>query len=667
MNPTSVLTDLHPEYHDAGLVIRKYMDRVQSEWTWKHDVELARIDSVEEFEEWRTRLRADLWKSLGDMPSERTPLQPEVTSVIERDTYRVEKLVLQSRPNFHVTANLWLPTNRSGPVPGIVVPCGHLFDGKAGSNYYSVSQLLALKGYAALCFDPVGQGERLQYPQDDGTSLFSDPVYEHCMCGNICFLTGLHLMGIRIWDAMRMFDYLETRSEVDPDRLGVTGNSGGGTEALWLTPLESRIKVAVPEGTVGTWGGGDAEQNLPGDMLTGLSHAALMCMAFPRPYRLIKESRGGVHAGSFASFQKAKWLYEQFGAGDKISAVETVREHGYWPEMRVPMVEWMNRWLGDPAAGHDHPELETFTVEDLRATPTGQVSTSYGSDRVIDLCLRHIGDSGSSATQSTAAKPLSYFAEAIRSRVGLVDPPAPTVTAREDGSATVSRIIIESEPEVFLPALVSTPSSDVPFTVILCDDRGKASDDGLFEQLAQAGHAAISIDLRGFGETETTQRTSRDKAGPWEAQLLGVENLNYAYGARHTGHTVIGMRILDLLQTVRVLTSLGLPERVVLIGRGSCGLVALHAAPLVDQLAGLCLWRTITSYRDVVEGPLYRVPFTDMVPNALEAYDLPDLVASLAPAPFQIVNPADRILEPIDAHAVDNPAKTITNWVSTLA
>ena len=251
MDPSSlstVLTDLLPEYHDAGILIRKYLDRAQSEWTWKHDVELAGIDSPEAFETLRSRMLGDLWKALGAMPEERTPLEPEVTGVIQRDTFRVEKIVVQSRPNFHVTANLWLPNDPSGPVPAIVVPCGHLFDGKAADNYQSVSQVLVRKGYAALCFDPVGQGERLQYPDESGVSMFSDPVYEHCMCGNICFLTGLHLMGFRIWDAMRMFDYLETRPEVDSERLGVTGNSGGGTEALWLTPLEPRIKVAVPEG-----------------------------------------------------------------------------------------------------------------------------------------------------------------------------------------------------------------------------------------------------------------------------------------------------------------------------------------------------------------------------------------------------------------------------------
>lgn len=656
---SSILADLHPEYHDAGILIRKYLDRVQSECTWKHDVELAGIDSPEAFEKLRKRLKAELWRSLGVMPTERTPLEPKITGVIERDTFRIEKLVLQSRPNFHVTANLWLPTSRSGPVPGVVVPCGHLFEAKAALNYHSVAQFLALKGYAALCFDPVGQGERLQYPDESGKSLFVDPVYEHCMSGNICFLAGFHLMGFRIWDAMRMFDYLESRPEVDSERLGVTGNSGGGTEALWLTPLEPRIKVAVPEGTVGTWGGGDAEQNLPSDMLTGVSHAAMMCMAFPRPYRLIKESRGGVHTGSLSSFQKAKWLYTRLGEGEKISVVETVREHGYYREMREPMIQWMNRWLGDPEAGHTQPELEVFSEQDLRVTPTGQVSTSYGSDRVIDFCLRHLqeqlpeGSTAGNAPSATAAH-RSELARRIRVNCGIVDVPTPSVVAQESagslGSSTVTRLIIESEPEVYLPVLMAAPSSTADGkpapTVVLCDDRGKSANGGaLFQSLAESGQPVIAVDLRGYGETKTTQQTSRDKAGPWQAQLLGVENLSYAYGARHTGHTVIGMRILDLLQTVRALPGLGLSESVLLVGHGSCGLVALHAATMLEDLSGLCLWRTLTSYREVAEGPLYRVPFYDMVPNALEDYDLPDLVEVLDPAPVRILNPVDPMLE----------------------
>ena len=95
------------------------------------------------------------------------------------------------------------------------------------------------------------------------------------------------------------------------------------------------------------------------------------------------------------SFHKAKWLYETLGEGEKMDLVETVRQHGYFKEMREPMMEWMNRWLGDPDTGWKEPELEIFPDSALQVTTTGQVNSSYGSDRVVESV-------GSSQGQRTA-------------------------------------------------------------------------------------------------------------------------------------------------------------------------------------------------------------------------------------------------------------------------
>ncbi len=558
---TSVLSGM-PEYRDAGIMIDKHLHRLQSEHAWRHDVELAGIRTPDDFESFRARLLKAYHETLGPMPEEKTDLNPEITSTIERETFKIENIVCQSRPNFYVTANLFIPKNRPFPLPGVLIPCGHMLNGKAAGNYQSVAQFLARKGYVALCFDPVGQGERRQYLEDPrtGESLTLAPTSEHMKCGNICLLTGLHFMAVRIWDAVRMLDYLESRPEVDSDRLGITGNSGGGTVTLWYTPLEPRLKVAVPVGTVGTWGGGDSEQNMPDDMRTGLSHAAAICLAYPRPYRLIKETRDGVRVNTRMSVHKAEWLYKTLGQAEKIDFVETIREHGYFREMREPMVEWMNRWLGDPDEDAHEPELEPFSDADLQASPTGQVLTSFSGDRLIDICLRRAEETLPERQPARNAADVSALRNAltplILERIG-IEPPREEIPIQIVGSETCSGIeirqaILESEPEVYLPLLIGNPSALKKPTVILADDRGKAAacgEGGLFQQLTGAGYPVLAIDLRGYGETQTTGQTNRDRQGGWVAQLLGVESMGYAYGARHTGHTLIGMRIFDLLQT----------------------------------------------------------------------------------------------------------------------
>ena len=267
------------------------------------------------------------------------------------------------------------------------------------------------------------------------------------------------------------------------------------------------------------------------------------------------------------------------------------------------MMEWMNRWLGDPQADWREPELEIFSDEDLQVSPTGQVLTSYHSDRVTDLCVRRAEETLPKQRAAHSVAEASAFrdtlVECVLNRTGIKRPQEEisieVVASEMHGNMQIRQAIIESEAEVFLPMLIGQSLASVPerLPVILADDRGKVancSDGGLFHLLVEAGHPTVAVDLRGYGETQTTNWSNRDRQGGFVAQLLGVESMGYGYGARHTGHTLIGMRIFDLLQTIRALPHLGLSREVVLIGRGGCGIQALHAAVLSDAVTAVCTW-----------------------------------------------------------------------------
>lgn len=121
---------------------------------------------------------------------DRTPLNPRVTGIVERDGYRIENLIFESRPGFLVTANLYVPTDVEYPRPGVVGTCGHSSNGKASDAYQSFSQGLAKLGYVVLIYDPIGQGERLQYPDEDLHSTVGVGVREHLYAGNQQFLVS---------------------------------------------------------------------------------------------------------------------------------------------------------------------------------------------------------------------------------------------------------------------------------------------------------------------------------------------------------------------------------------------------------------------------------------------------------------------------------------------
>jgi len=223
----------------------------------------AALKTQSDAEAYVREVRAKIRRSFGP-ECEKTPLRPRVTGVVERDAYRIERVIFESRPEFPVTANVYIPKGRTFPLPGVVGSCGHSVNGKAAEAYQSFAQSLARMGYVTLIFDPIGQGERLQYVDEHWKPRRGAGVAEHLYAGNQQFLVGEFFGAWRAWDGIRALDYLLTREEVDPKHVGITGNSGGGTMTTWLCGLERRWTMAAPGCFVTTFRR-NLENELPAD------------------------------------------------------------------------------------------------------------------------------------------------------------------------------------------------------------------------------------------------------------------------------------------------------------------------------------------------------------------------------------------------------------------
>ena len=129
--------------------------------------ELAKLTNAAAIRARQKWARETFWKLAGGEP-EKTPLNARSLGTIEREGYRIEKILYESRPQFHVPANLYIPSSGKPPYPGVLFQMGHTTNGKAGDTYQRCCQGLARLGYVVLAFDPMGQGERIYYP---GSSL----------------------------------------------------------------------------------------------------------------------------------------------------------------------------------------------------------------------------------------------------------------------------------------------------------------------------------------------------------------------------------------------------------------------------------------------------------------------------------------------------------------
>ncbi len=318
-------------------------------------------------------------QSFGPWPK-KTPLNPRVTGVVERDAYKIEKIIFESRPNFLVAANLYIPKGKPFPLPGVVGVCGHSDNGKAVEPYQSFAQGLARLGYVMLIFDPIGQGERLQYPDEKLKSKIGGSVSEHLHAGNQQFLVGEFIGSWRAWDGIRALDYLLTRSEVDPKQVGVTGNSGGGTMTTWLCGVENRWTMAAPSCFVTTFLRNmenelpaDTEQCPPKALALGLDHSDFLAAMAPKPVIILAKEQDYFDArGSEEAYRRLSQLYKLLGAEDNIGLFIGPGGHGYSQESREAMYQWFNRTTSISQAKSE-PALVLEKDETLYCAPRGQV------------------------------------------------------------------------------------------------------------------------------------------------------------------------------------------------------------------------------------------------------------------------------------------------------
>ncbi|MET7257263.1 alpha/beta hydrolase [Dyadobacter fermentans] len=301
----------------------------------------AAVLSLTTKEQWRKRqadVRAKLARAVGPFP-EKTPLNPVITGKLKKEGFSVEKLYFESRPGYHVTAAMFLPDKRQEKGPAIIFCSGHSENGFRSEAYQRLILNYVKKGFIVLAFDPIGQGERIQYQPDE---LKKGATGEHSYAGVQSFISGLPPANYFIWDGIRCVDYLLTRKEVDPARIGIAGRSGGGTQSAYIAAMDDRIAAAAPECYITTFdklirsnGPQDAEQNLMYGLAEGIDMADFLEVRAPKPALIVATTRD-IFAiqGARDSYHEAKRAYKAFGKPEQIQMTEDDAGHASTPRNR---------------------------------------------------------------------------------------------------------------------------------------------------------------------------------------------------------------------------------------------------------------------------------------------------------------------------------------------
>ena len=645
---TDDLTVLGPgtEEDSPGTMMNRYLKKQAYSAFERRAAEYEKLKTVEQLTAYQERMREFFVRSLGGFP-ERTPLNAEIVGRMSRDDCRVEKVIFESHPRHYVTGVLYLPIGE-GPHPAVLVPCGHSANGKAMETYQRLCILLARNGLAAFCYDPIGQGERYQILDAEGRPKYYSTL-EHTLVGVGGILLGTSTARHRIYDGMRAIDYLVSREEIQPERIGCTGNSGGGTLTSYLMALDPRVACAAPScyltslrRLIDTIGTQDAEQNIHGQIAFGMDHADYLLMRAPKP-TLICTATGDFFdiRGVWDTFRQAKRFYTRLGFSERVDLVETDATHGFSTQLRVATVRWMRRWLLNVDDAITEPEFPIFTEEELQCTPQGQVMLMHGARSIFEIHADMEERLAEERGEFWAETPKSEALQATRDLAGirrladLPEAPHEKVGVMEREEYRIERIVLYPEEGISLPALAFVPRRPRDDAYLYVHGEGKhvdAGPDGPIQRLVLDGSTVLTVDLRGIGETgcgdeKRDERWSDLLGSEWKDCLLAYM-LNRSY---------VGMRTEDILISARFLAGYRGVDRVHLIGIGEAGPPALHAAALEPQLfASIALRRSIISWSAVIRSPEAQRQLINTVHGALETYDLPDLLASLPPEKISI-------------------------------
>ncbi|MBN2008455.1 acetylxylan esterase [candidate division KSB1 bacterium] len=594
------------------------------------------LKSPSAMEVYRDSCRARYRRLLGAFP-EKTPLNPQITRMSMNDGFRLENVIYKSRPNHHVTANLYVPDGR-GPFPGVLFFCGHEMTSKATESYQKTAILFAKNGFVVLVIDPISQGERVQFTDENGKRILRGSTTEHTLLNAGANLVGTNVVTYELYDNVRSLDYLLTRPEVDPDRIGCLGNSGGGSQTQYFVGFDDRVKVAAPccnisrrERNLELTGANDGCQQMPFEGREMLEIGDFLIMFAPKPLLILAGTLDFVdYYGTEQTFEELRQAYNTMGYPENVSLFAVDDGHGISQPKREAAVRWFRRWFyQDDSAIHEN-NLETLPEESLNCTPDGQVNAMFSNEvNVQHINMKLANDYRLMRENFCKHSSPEIFENKIRKLLGLgeVNKTVNVEIVRCDTiqQRTLQRLIIRRTGEIPLPCLMYSPIGKQQAEVILwLNSQGKAAiaaHDSLFLPYVSTGSTVLIADLRCIGET-----TDRPEYNHWKYYNDEYNNASFCL---HLGETLVGQRVVDIFTLLDFLeqhTNIGdLP--ITIIANERAALPALHAAALDKRIHILKLSDTIRSYMEILERPMEKNWYSYVIPNALLYYDVPDLVA----------------------------------------
>lgn len=608
------------------------------------DAQRDRIGTVDAVRQRQRDIRRLVIAGVGGLPSVDTPLNPRVTGTVEGEGFRIEKIIFESRPRHYVTANLYLPLNRpAGRTAAVLFLSGHHDTAKVAPEYQNVCQTLVRAGLVVLAQDPVGQGERLSYV-DPGTN--HNPVgigtRDHDYAGAQSRLLGDTLAGYMLHDAMRGIDYLLSRPEVDPSKIGVTGNSGGGTQTSLVMLADPRVAAAAPATFImnrdtyqRTGQPQDAEQIWPGFTGAGFDHEDILLAMAPKPVCVLAVTSDFFPIeGTRRTVTRSRRIWELSGRGAALEVVEDESTHAYTPKLARAAARFFAHHLLGQTVDLAGFEPKAFPPEQLHATKSGQVRGELADAAfVFDRTAARLKEVEAARAALTVADRRSRALEWLRRQVLQQRDNTPLNPRRIDRGRAAGAFTVDIAfwyPQPYLANLGmlirprDRPADALPVTIAIWDE-GTAALSAHTEWIraeCARGRAVFVVNLSGMGPLQPdaiNQGPTGDFYGTWRKLSDDLEWM---------GDSMVALRTYQALRSIEVLGEWPELNRhdVRFYAEGRTGVHAKLAAALAPEVKG-CDWQNGFTFTDFVRTRWYDAtdikPF--ILPGVLRYFDVDEL------------------------------------------
>jgi dienelactone hydrolase len=592
--------------------------------------------SPDEWQEQRDAIRDHLLKAWGGFPDTPCPLNPRVLGELQRYGYRVEKVLFQTMPDVWMTANAYAP-DRPGRLPAVLCVHGHWPGAKQDPHVQARCIGLAKLGFFVLAVDALGAGER-----GVGEALGE---YHGEMTAATLWPIGRPLSGLQVYENMRAVDYLLTRPEVDGARLGITGASGGGNQAMYAGAWDKRFKAVVPVCSVGNYqaylGAACCMCEVVPGALKFTGEWGVLSLTAPRALMVINATKDAVQFSvgeAEKSLALVEPVYQLHGKPENVRHSTFESGHDYSQAMREAMYGWMTLHLkgegdGAPIA---EPAMETEDPETLRCFPGESRPDDWMT--IPKLAAREGRKLVEGIQTPATSEELRKRAAELRKRLeqdvlGGTEPGPESRQPTLLGSEWYPTIAFQAEPGIRLTATrySGQPSEQTGVVMILSlDGAVKPETNDLAKAARDSGRTVVSLCLRATGQLAYP----RDAIGR-------APDHNTAEWSLWIGRPLLGQWVCDVRAALNALEANGDDLKdLTVVGIGPAGAVALCAGALDSRIDQVVTVGTLTSY--ISDVPCEGQRLGIMAPGMLrDVGDIPQLAALIAPRRLVIAGGVD--------------------------